>query len=66
MSSGTFFSISSLMVGHMAIDAEETNRVCVGGEKAELNVVMKWNPTTKIQIPAAAPMKILDGLVPLS
>ena len=39
----------------MAIDAEETNRFCVGGEKAELNVVMKWNPTAKIQIPAAAP-----------
>jgi len=41
----------------MAIDAEETNRVCIGDEKAELNAVMKWNPTTKIQIPAprAAP-----------
>jgi hypothetical protein len=41
MSGSTFFSIPSLMVVHMAIDAEETNRVCVGDEKAELNVVMK-------------------------
>jgi len=55
MSSGTC-SFPSLMVCHMAIDVEETNRVCVGDEKAERSIVMKLNPTTKIQIPAAAPL----------
>jgi hypothetical protein len=38
--SGCTFSLPSLMVGHMAIDAEKTNRVCVGDEKAELKQLL--------------------------
>jgi len=38
------------MVGHMSIDAEETNRVCVGDEKDEVNVVMKQNPTNPLSV----------------
>jgi hypothetical protein len=53
MSDCTFFSIPPLMVGHMVIDAEETNRVYVGDEKAE--------PYDQDPNPGGRPMRTLRG-----